>query len=211
VLVVDDHPTFREGLKSLIGHIDGMEVCAEAADEIGALKQLEICKPDMVILDINLGSGSGIRLLPRVRRAQPDVKILVLSMYEESIYGERAIRAGAHGYVCKQDDPDRLVQAIEQVESGQIFTSVSLAARLEEGKASGTCRQSVDPTDLLTERELEIFAWIGCGHSTQEVARKLHVSPKTISTHREHIKKKLDVDDNARLIHWATEWVLTSN
>ena len=209
VLLVDDHPTFREGLRSVIEHIDGMAVCAEADSESTAIRELEASAPDMMIVDLNLGNDSGLRLIQRARRAVPRLHILVASMYEESMYGERAINAGANGYICKQDDPEKLAQAIEMVCQGKAYISKGLANRILERKLSGSEAVAEDPVDTLSERELQVFSLIGSGYSTKEIAARLHVSPKTVDAHRDHVKRKIGLSDNTRLVHRAVEWVLS--
>jgi len=209
VLLVDDHPIFREGLRSVINHLDGAVVCSEADDERSAMHVLETDKPDMMVADLNLGDDSGLRLVQRARRDNPKLRILVASMYEESMYGERAINAGANGYICKQDDPDKLRKAVELVASGEMYISRRLANRMLDHKITGSGGGTLEPTEALSERELQIFTLIGNGHSTKEIAVKLHVSPKTVDAHRDHIKRKIGVSDNTRLIHRAVEWVLS--
>lgn len=209
ILLVDDHPTFRAGLRSLIGHLEGLQVCAEADDENSAIHVLETEAPDMMIADLNLGGDSGLRLIQRAKQAYPNLHILVASMYEESIYGERAINAGADGYICKQDDPDNLAKAIELVCRGETFISSRLANRILEHKLSGAVMGTDEPGKILSERELQIFSLIGNGYSTKEIAAKLHISPKTVDAHRDHVKHKLGISDNTRLIHRAVEWVLS--
>jgi DNA-binding NarL/FixJ family response regulator len=209
ILIVDDHPTFREGLRSLISHIDGMQVCAEADGESAAMRQLERTAPDLMIADLNLKDGSGLKLVNRARKAYPSLKILVASMYEESMYGERAIGNGANGYICKQDDPERLVMAIELVNRGEMFVSRQLAQHMLANKVSGGDGGATDPHQLLSDRELQVFELIGNGLSTKEIAARLHLSSKTIDTHRDHLKRKMGIDDNVRLVHRAVEWVLS--
>jgi DNA-binding NarL/FixJ family response regulator len=186
-----------------------MLVCAEADSENTAMRKLETEAPDMMIVDLNLGNDSGLRLIQRARRDFPKLHILVASMYAESVYGERAVNAGADGYICKQDDPERLVQAIELVCQGVGYISRGLANRIQERKLSGSTGLAEDLVDVLSERELQVFGLIGNGYSTKEIASRLHVSPKTIDAHRDHVKRKIGVSDNTRLVHRAVEWVLT--
>ncbi|WOJ93109.1 response regulator transcription factor [Congregibacter variabilis] len=209
VLLVDDHPTFREGLRSLIEHTDGVSVCAEADSESSAMRKLEASTPDLMIVDLNLGDDSGLRLIHRARQAFSKLHILVASMYDELMYGERAINAGANGYICKQDDPHKLVEAIEVVRHGGLYISNKLANRIRERELSGAGAAVEDPVEVLSERELQVFTLIGNGYSTKEIAVKLHVSPKTVDAHRDHVKRKIGVPDNTRLIHRAVQWVLS--
>jgi DNA-binding NarL/FixJ family response regulator len=209
VLLVDDHPTFREGLRSLISHIDGFRICGEAGGEPEAMGLLTTHSPDMMVVDLNLKEGSGLKLIKRARRANPSLNILVASMYEESIYGERAINAGANGYICKADPPELLLEAITQVSHGKPFYSRRLASRLTDGNRAADANDSTNPEDALSDRELQVFGLIGSGLSTREIADKLHLSPKTVDSHREHIKRKVGISDNVRLVHRAVEWVLS--
>ena len=162
-----------------------------------------------MIVDSNLKDGSGLKLIRRVKKAHPALKILVASMYEESLYGERAMNAGANGYVCKQDDPETLIDAITKVGGGATFISSKLANTMRENGLSNHKMRTSDPSDVLSDRELQVFSLIGSGLSTKEIGARLHLSTKTIDTHRDHIKKKIDVTDNARLVRQAVEWVLS--
>lgn len=209
LLLVDDHPIFRQGLQSIINHLDNLVVCCEADNERSAMHLLETEAPEMMIVDLNLGSDSGMRLIQRSRDAHPKLRILVASMYDESMYGERAINAGANGYVCKQDDPEKLAKAIELVSQGEMYISRKLTNRMLEHRLSGAVTRSSEPTDILSERELQIFGLIGNGYTTKEIASMLNVSPKTIDAHRDHIKRKVGISDNTRLVHRAVEWVLS--
>lgn len=209
LLLVDDHPTFREGLRSVIDHLHGMVVCGEADSETAAIRALETDTPDMMIVDLNLGNDSGLRLIQRARQALPGLHILVASMYDEAMYGERAINAGADGYICKQDDPEKLSQAIEMVWQGRGYIGRGLANCIQQRKLSGLAAVAEDLVDILSERELQVFRLIGSGYLTKEIASRLHVSPKTIDAHRDHVKRKIGVSDNTRLVHRAVEWVLT--
>jgi DNA-binding NarL/FixJ family response regulator len=209
VLLVDDHPTFREGLRSLISRLKGLTVCAEADGESTAMRMLASTSPDLMIVDLNLQDGNGLKVISRARQAYPALKILVASMYEESLYGARAIKAGGNGYVCKQDDPDILVRAITQVSRGETFISEKLANSMREHSLAEKASQISDPAHILSNRELQIFSMIGSGLSTKEIAHQLHLSTKTVDTHRDHIKRKIGVADNSRLIHRAVEWVLS--
>lgn len=209
VLLVDDHPTFREGLKSVINHLGGLAVCAEADNLNSAMLSLESEAPDMMVVDLNLGDDSGLRLIQQARRTHPNLRILVASMYEEFMYGERAIKAGANGYICKQDNPEKLAEALELVCGGDMYISKQLANRMLQHQASGAPQETDEPVNTLSERELQIFNLIGNGYSSKEIAAKLHVSPKTVDAHREHIKRKIGVSDSTRLVHRAVEWVLS--
>ena len=209
VLLVDDHPTFREGLRSLINRIGRMTVSAEADDANTAMRLLETVSPHLMIVDLNLGKDNGLNLIQKAREAFPALNILVASMYEEWQYGERSINAGANGYVCKQDDPAKLVSAIERVCRGEIVVGEKLAMRMQERKNALAADCMHNPADLLSERELQIFTLIGKGFSTKEIGVQLNVSPKTVDSHREHLMRKLEIVGYTRLVHRAVEWVLS--
>jgi DNA-binding NarL/FixJ family response regulator len=208
VLLVDDHPTFCEGLRSLLGYLDGFTVCAAVDGESSAMRSLAANLPDMMIVDLNLKDGSGLKLIHRARQSYPALRILVASMYDESLYGERSIRAGANGYICKQDDPEHMARAVSLVSRGEMFISRKLTNRMLEQKLSGNVFELIEPKDILSDRELQVFSLIGTGLSTKEIADRLHLSSKTIDTHRDHIKKKMGISDNSRLVHRAVEWTL---
>jgi DNA-binding NarL/FixJ family response regulator len=209
VLLVDDHPTFREGLRSLISRIEGYTVCAEVDGESAAMRTLKAENVDLMIVDLNLQDGSGLKLIQRASQNYPGLRILVASMYEESLYGERAINAGANGYVCKQEDPEILKKAVTLVSSGEMFISRKLVHTMLEHELVGKAPATSEPAEILSDRELQIFTLIGNGLSTREIASQLHLSPKTIDTHRDHVKRKIGVGDNVRLVHRAVEWVLS--
>lgn len=209
VLLVDDHPTFREGLRSLLSHTEGLRVCAEASGESEAMSLLATESPDLMVVDLNLKQGSGLKLIKRARWAYSSLYILVASMYEESLYGERAINAGANGYICKEESPEGLLQAITHVSQGKPFYSQRLALKLTDRSYCGNANESNNPADTLSDRELQVFSLIGSGLSTREIAERLNLSPKTVDAHREHIKRKIGISDNVRLVHRAIEWVLS--
>jgi len=207
IMIVDDHPIVREGLCSLLAAEPDAEVCGEAEDVDEALVQLELTDPDLVVIDISLKSSNGIRLLGEIRARRPDVKALVWSMYDEKLFAERALRAGAMGYINKRESMDHTVEAIRQVLRGEVYLSEpmtrQLLARVSKGKPMAS-----DPVQTLSDRELEVFQMIGQGMSTQQIAHRLQLSPKTVEAHRERIKLKLDVRNAAELSRRAVEWAL---
>lgn len=209
ILLVDDHPIFLEGVRSLLNHLDGFMISAETDGEAEAMSLLAAELPDLMIVDLNLRHGSGMKLIRRARQLYPNLRILVASMYEESLFGERTVLAGANGYFCKQDDPDLLLKAINLVHHGEMFVSRQLANRLLINQASAKVTRGGEPEDLLSDRELQVFNLLGSGASTRDIASQLHLSKKTIDTHRDHIKRKLGIDSSARLIHRAVEWTLS--
>ncbi|QNN20790.1 response regulator transcription factor [Planctomycetales bacterium ZRK34] len=208
VLIVDDHPIVRKGLAQLISHEPDMNVCGDAEDVEQALTQVAKLHPDIVIVDLTLKKLSGLDLIRQLQNIQPDLATLVLSMHDESLYAERALRAGARGYIMKQEGTDKLVTAIRTVLAGDIYVSERMAARML-GKLVGG-RSSEAPgsvMDRLSDRELEVFELLGRGLSTRQVAERLNVSVKTIESHREHIKQKLQLRNANELIQHATQWV----
>lgn len=207
IMLVDDHPLVRRGLCELIADEPNLEVCAEAADAEQALKLVHASQPDLIIIDIALQGISGIDLIKRVKSRHQDVKMLVSSMYEETLYAERALRAGAMGYVNKGEAPDKVIAAIHSVLEGKIFLSQEMTNRLLHGVVRG---EAIGPSavETLTDRELQVFQLIGRGLTTREIATKLHLSIKTIETYREHLKAKLKLTTAAELTRHAVRWVL---
>lgn len=209
VLIVDDHPAVREALAVRIGRQPDLEVVGEAADVGEALRLLEETRPDVVIVDITLKSGDGIDLIKRIKNRDDHVCILVWSMHAESLYAERALRAGALGYVNKDQATDTIVEAIRRVLEGKVWLSEGMAERLLR-RAVGGGRKGVarSPLDALADRELEVFRLIGRGVKTADIADRLRLSVKTIETYRDRIRQKLNLSDGTKLAHYATQWVL---
>jgi DNA-binding NarL/FixJ family response regulator len=209
VLIVDDHPAVREALALRIRRQPDLEVCGEAADTGDALHLAAETQPDVAVVDISLKTGNGIDLIRRIKNRNDHVRILVCSMHSESLYAERALRAGALGYVTKDQATDRIVEAIRQVLAGKVWLSEALAERLLQ-RAIGTEHSEImrSPLDALADRELEVFRLIGQGLKTAEIAERLHLSVKTVETYRDRIRQKLDLDDGTKLAHYATQWVL---
>lgn len=209
VMIVDDHPAVREALASRIDRQPDLEVCGEAADLSDALRILPEVKPHVAVVDISLKTGSGLELIKRIRDRNSAVQIVVWSMHPESLYAERALRAGALGYVNKDQATDTIVEAIRRVGRGEVWVSEALAQRMlrrSVGVAPGEGTRS--PLESLADRELEVFRLIGQGAKTAEIADRLHLSVKTVETYRDRIRRKLDLIDGTRLVHFATQWVL---
>lgn len=208
VLIVDDHPIVRHGLGQLIGQEKDLVVCGEASTCKEALEVFGQAKPDVVMVDISLPDSSGITLIKQIRDLDAEVPILVLSMHDESMYAERALRAGANGYVMKEQADSSVIEAIRKVLSGEMYVSADISARLLRQFIGG---KREDPTaaglERLSDRELEIFGYIGQGLSSQRIAEKLDLSVKTVEAHRAHIKKKLGIEDATQLMHRAIRWV----
>jgi DNA-binding NarL/FixJ family response regulator len=208
ILIVDDHPIVREGLAARIARQPDLTVCGEAEDVADALNLVKSAQPDLVIVDLSLKSGQGIDLIKRIHASSENVKTLVSSMYDESLYAERALRAGALGYVNKQEMSEKIIEAIRQVLDGKIYLSPSMTERFLQ-RAVGSPPQLIkSPIETLTDRELEIFKMIGQGKTTRQIAGELHLSVKTVETHRENIKSKLHILNAAELSREAVQWVM---
>jgi DNA-binding NarL/FixJ family response regulator len=205
ILVVDDHPIVRLGIRQMISGEPSLSICCEAESADAALQWARSSKADLAIVDLSLGQGTGLELIRRLREAIPDLPVLVLSMHDETLFAERALRAGARGYIMKQEAISGLVQAIQQVLSGRIYVSdrlsQSVLERLAHEEASHEGRLG-----NLTDRELEVFEMIGRGSSTAAIAEQFGVSVKTIETYRSNIKTKLNLKDAADLIRYAATW-----
>jgi len=207
VLLVDDHPLVRRGLADLIGREPDLEVCGEAADVAEALQEIERCRPDIVVVDLTLKSGHGIDLIEKVAARGDQIKMLVSSMHDEMLFAERVLRAGAMGYVSKQEPPETLLAAVRQVLRGEVCLSARMTSRVLH-RALGSSLAQEGPLECLSNRELEVFEMIGQGLTTLQIARRLDLSRKTIETHREKIKQKLNLKNGAELSRRAVQWVL---
>ena len=207
IFLVEDHPIFRKGLAQLINNEEDMTVCGEAEDTISAMKAIKKSKPDLIIVDISLKDRSGIDLIKDTRDEFTNMPIIVLSMHDEKIYAERTLRAGAKGYIMKQEAPETIIKAIHHVLNGNIFVSDEIATRIFSMMADGKSNLENSPIDRLSDRELEVFELIGQGFGTRQIARKLYISIKTVENHRIHIKEKLSLKTAIELIQKATLWV----
>jgi DNA-binding NarL/FixJ family response regulator len=209
VLIVDDHPAVREALALRISRQSDLEVCGEAADMGEALRLLGEKRPDVAVVDISLKSGSGLELIKRIKDRNDRVRIVVWSMHSESLYAQRALRAGALGYVNKDQATDTIVEAIRRVSKGKVWLSESTADRiLQQSVGAGPRETARTPLATLADRELEVFGLIGEGVKTSDIAKRLHLSVKTVETYRDRIRQKLNLRDGAELSRAATEWVL---
>ena len=211
VLLVDDHPMMRAGLAQLINRQPDMIVCGEAGDPIAANRELARTEPDLILTDITMPGRSGFEFIKDLIAAKPERLILVISMHDEAIYAERAIRSGARGYVMKEAGGENLLAAIRQVLAGQIYLSARMSARVLENLSVRKPRGSASPIEKLTDREFEIFQLVGRGKSTRDIAGQLHLSPKTVDVHRGHIKEKLELNDATALVRHAVRWVETQS
>jgi DNA-binding NarL/FixJ family response regulator len=206
VFLVDDHSIVRRGLTELVNNEPDLVICGQGDDAYGSLRAIREKKPDLCVIDVSLRDSDGIELLKELRAQMPDLPVLILSMHDESLYGERALRAGARGYIMKQEAPESILAAMRKVLAGQVYVSekmqTTLLDRLVCGNRSATGRL---PMDRLTDRELEVFRMIGGGESVKEIADKLFLSQKTVQAHREHIKEKLNLKSSAELLRFAIQ------
>ena len=180
ILLVDDHPLVREGVANLINQQPDFEVCGEAASEPQALEIIGTMKPDVAVVDISLENGSGLELIKSIKAMHPTVAMLALSMHDESLYAERALRAGARGYIMKREAAKKVIQGIRAVLAGRLFVSEKIAALMAEKFVEGRTAASASPVEQLSDRELEVFQLLGRGHSTRQIADHLHVGFKTV-------------------------------
>jgi len=208
ILIVDDHPIFRDGITQLINHQPDMLVCGGVCSAAQAMSSVEELKPDMLIVDISINGTNGIELIKSIRAQYPALPALMLSSHDENLYAERALRAGARGYIMKAEPPEKVIEAIRRVLDGALYLSEAIGSRLLDTFLNGrTSNGSGSAVDQLSDRELEIFHALGEGRSTREIALTLFLSVKTVETHRAHIKEKLKVQTAPELIRAAVEWV----
>ncbi len=207
VLIVDDHQIMRQGLAALVDQEDDLTVCDQAEDIHGALDAIERSRPDIAIIDLSLKECSGLDLIKDVQIRWPDLKIMVLSMHDESFYAERVLRAGAKGYVTKAEVATKVIDGLRAVLAGDIYISQKISEKMLRKMVGGKNKVDMFPLDRLSDREFEVFELIGQGLQSKEVAERLHLSSKTIDAHRDHIKKKLDLDSATGLLTYAVQWV----
>lgn len=207
VLLVDDHPVLRRGLAQLINQESDMTVCGEAEEATKAFEAVGTLNPDVAVVDISLKRGNGIELVKNAKARFPTLAMLVLSMHDETLYAERALRAGALGYIMKEEATEQVLVAIRRVVNGEIFLSEKMKSRMLQQLASGRGKVVVSPIEQLTDRELEVFRLIGEGRSTRQIAAELHLSVRTVEAYREYIKDKLNLKNSTELVQHAFHWV----
>ncbi len=208
IVIVDDHPVFREGLARVLNCEPDLQMVGEAGAARSAMDLIARTKPDGVLLDLSLPDKSGLELVKDLRTLYPTLGILIVSMHDETVYAERLLRAGADGYVMKEECPDSILKAIRQVLGRQTYVSSRMSARLLSS-FSGNRKKSDSPISRLTDREFEILRLIGAGQDSHGIGRQLNISPKTVDTHRSHIKEKLHLSTGMELICYAVRWVQT--
>lgn len=207
VLIVDDHPIVRQGLTQLLNGEADLVVCGEAETARRAMAAITELDPDLAIVDITLQGTNGIELIKNIVAQWPELPILVLSMHDESLYAERALRAGAKGYVMKQEATEKLTGALRRILNGQIYVSEKLADKMMRKAIDGKSVHDASPVSALSDRELEVLQLIGQGQGTRQIAEDLNLSVKTIESHRAHIKEKLNLKTAPEMVRFAVQWV----
>lgn len=208
---MDDHPMMRAGLAQLINKQPDLQVCGEAGTPAEALQAMARGLPDLVVTDITMPGRSGVEFIKDALALHAGLPLLVVSMHDELIYAERALRAGARGYVMKEAGAEKLLLAIRRVLDGQVYVSESMSAKLLDSLTGRRPRGSRSPIEKLSDREFEVFQLLGQGKSTRDIARQLHLSTKTVDVHRAHLKEKLALKDATALIRHAVRWVETQD
>ncbi len=207
IFLVDDHPITRQGVAALINPQPDLEMCGEAASAPSAIEMIPKLAPDLAIVDLTLRTTGGIELIKQLRVLRPLMPVLVLSMHDESIYAERALRAGAAGYIMKQEASERILAAVRRVLGGELYLSDPMKEKMLHRLVKGRREEVAYSIDTLTDREMEVFQLIGSGYSTRQIAAKLNLSVKTIDSYREHLKLKLRSGSGTDLVRHAIEWV----
>jgi DNA-binding NarL/FixJ family response regulator len=205
ILIVDDHPILREGLAQLIDQQKDLSICGQFEDAGKAFEAVGTLKPDLALVDISLKGSSGIELLKNIKVNYPKMLVLVLSMHDESLYAERVLRAGAAGYIMKQEATEKVLEAIRKVLLGEIYLSEKMSTKLMHQLVGGRTPVTGSLMERLSDRELEVFGLIGQGRGTRQIAEQLHLSVKTIESHRAHIKEKLNLKNATELVHRAIQ------
>jgi len=206
VLIVDDHPVTSLGIAAMIEKEPDLVVCGKAQDANSALAAVEKLSPDLAVVDVFLHSCGGLNLIKDIKTRRPELAVLVFSIHDESFYAERALRAGARGYISKRESPDQFIKAVREVLNGGIYVGEKTTSEILRRFVTGRKDSGKSSLNGLTDREFQVFQFIGEGLQTRQIAERLHVSVKTIETHREHIKKKLDLDSAGKLAKYAIQW-----
>jgi DNA-binding NarL/FixJ family response regulator len=206
VLLVDDHPITRQGMKALVNQQPNLEVCGEADNAAYAIELVSKLQPDLAIVDIALKTTNGIELTKNIKVQAPNLPVLIVSMHDEGLYAERALRAGAMGYLMKQEAGEKIIQAIQRLLQGEIYLSDKIKEKMLHRFVNKKGDGMVFSIDTLSDREMEVFQLIGNGYSTRQIAQKLNLSSKTIDSYREHLKLKLNLESGAELVRHAIQW-----
>jgi len=207
IFIVDDHPLTRMGIRKVIEMEKGMTLSGESDNAEDTLEKVQKQKPDLVLVDLTLKGRSGLELIKDLRRMMPEMEVLVYSMHEEGYYAERALRAGARGYLMKSEGVTRLIEAIETVLAGRVFVSDSVAHRFLDKMTGRQVESSNSTVERLTDRELEVLALVGKAYESRDIAKELNMSVKTVEAHRANIRQKLDIKTRAELVRFAVLWV----
>jgi DNA-binding NarL/FixJ family response regulator len=210
VFLVDDHPIVREGLAQMIRREPDLTVCGEAEDTPRALLMIEALKPDILIVDISLQGPDGLDLLKSVRTKDPTLPVLILSMHDESIYAERALRAGANGYIMKQEATENVLVALRRILNREVYVSPQIANKMLQRFVSAGPAHVQDSVHQLSDRELEVLRLMGEGHTTRQIADELHLSVKTVESYQAHLKEKLSLRNSRELVQYAIQWTITA-
>ena len=206
ILLVDDHPLVRERMAEIINQEPDLMVCGEAQDRAGALAAMAAHRPELAIIDLALKDSDGLELIKDIRLQWPNVLMLVVSMYEESLYAERVIRAGARGYVTKQEATRDILSAIRRVLSGRVYLNENVSARIIDRLADRSVPGAATPAEMLADRELQVFELLGRGLAVKEIARRLRIATKTVDTYRRRIREKLNLQTSSQLLQHAISW-----
>jgi DNA-binding NarL/FixJ family response regulator len=208
IAIVDDHAAIREGLRTLLEREQSFEVCGDVGTVTDALNLVRLESPNVAIVDISIGDESGLDLIRRIRELDDKVCVLAWSMYDDLLYAERALGAGAMGYINKREGIRKIVDAVRVVKAGDVYLSEQMKNHMLHRSIGGRSTAKKTPIETLSNRELEVFRMIGKGMTTAEISKALHLSVKTVDTHRHRIKRKLQLDDANKLVREATQWVL---
>ena len=208
IFIVDDHPIVRQGLALLINREPDLVVCGDAEEANSALERIERLKPQVVVVDISLNGPDGLDLLKSIRARDPNLPVLILSMLDELLYAERALRAGASGYIMKQEATEQVLVALRRILGGEIYVSDRMANKMLHRFVDGAAIETRSPVTDLTNRELEVFRLIGEGHGTRQIAEDLHLSVKTVESYQSHIKEKLALKNGRELVQRAIQWIV---
>ncbi len=209
VFLVDDHPIVRQGLTLLINQEPDLAVCGQAEEMYAALQAIQTFRPDIMIVDISLNGPDGLELLKNIRMKYSGMPVLILSMHDETIYAERALRAGANGYIMKQEATEKVLTALRRILGGEIYVSDRVGNHMLQHYVRGASLSAQSSVAELTDRELEVFRLIGEGHGTRQIAEELHLSVKTVESYQAHIKEKLSLRSARELVQHAIQWTVS--